>query len=98
MEALLQNLDVILTVVLALMSTIFGAKWDKWKKKAADGINAGKTSVDFLSYVLEAARDNKLTNEEVEEIKKQFDATKQEVMDLFEKNQKTAVKRKMKRG
>ncbi len=93
MEVILENLSTVLTVVFLVMSAIFGKKWDKWKKKAADSISAANTIVEGADTVVKSAKDNKVTDSESVEIQEKI----KEIRDLFRENEKVVKKREKKR-
>ena len=61
----------IVSAVLALAATIFGAKFDAVKKKLTQVKNLVKEGTDVVQVAVDAVADNNITAEEAEAIKKE---------------------------
>jgi predicted metal-binding transcription factor (methanogenesis marker protein 9) len=75
----LDTILMIVSAVLAIAATIFGAKFDAVKKKFAQVKDLVKEGTDVVQVAVDAVADNNITPEEAEAIKKEA----QEVIGAF---------------
>lgn len=82
-----ENLDwtVVVSSILGLISVVFGAFWAKVQGKLGKVVVLGKEFVDVVEVFEEAMKDDSLTKEEVEAIKKEFEEAKAAFKSLIEK-------------
>lgn len=69
-----ENLDLgtIITVVLGLIATFAGVFWSKAKTKIGQIVTAGKELSDVGTKLTKALADDKITKDEVEELKAEW--------------------------
>jgi len=70
----MENLDVltIISVILGVVATVFAGFWTKIKGKLGKVITAGKEFIDVGNALKRALADDKISKEEVDEIKKEW--------------------------
>ena len=85
-----ENLELtgILTVVLAIISTVAGSFWAKIKGKFGKAIILGKELIQASEALESALEDDKLTKKEIENLKKEFNDVKIAFKDLTKKQAK----------
>ena len=67
----------IATIVLGVVSTLFGVFWNKVKGKLLAAFMLAKEALDVGKAAIDALEDNKITEEEVTRIKKEAQEVKQ---------------------
>jgi|WetSurSiteA1Bulk_404760.scaffolds.fasta_scaffold219607_2 hypothetical protein len=87
-----ENLNVdwtaIVTIILGILSTVFGTFWYKAKSRLGLIVKAAIETVDVAESFEEALKDNTITKEEVEMIKAEFVEAKEALKAVVAKESK----------
>ena len=76
------DLSGIITIVLTLVTTFAGGLWLKAKGKLSKVVKLGKEAIDVASAIDDALEDDKLTKDEIKNLKKEFGDVKKAWKDL----------------
>lgn len=84
---MLENLDfgTIITVVIALLGTFAGGFWLKAKGKISKIVKLGSEAIEVATTLNKALEDDKISKEEIEQLKKESNDVKVAWKDLISK-------------